>query len=140
MKKIFLTSLCISVIALSSCTTIPNTAIINKANSWEGRYYRHGVSAQCASWVGSVVKSAGITPPSGYAKSTRWLSWGQKVSVANIQPGDVVVYARGKSGYHHAAIYQGNGRVIHRSTRKAPVKTMNLHYRRILGVRRGKRG
>jgi cell wall-associated NlpC family hydrolase len=122
-------------LCLQSCTTV-YSPIASQAKKWENSYFRKGASAQCASWVGQVVKDCGKTPPSGYPKCTSWLGWGKSVSVSLIREGDIVIYAK-SNGYNHAAIYIGDGKVIHRPTRSAPVRTMGLHYRRILSVRRG---
>ena len=110
--------------------------LADKAERWEGRHFNYGKTAQCAAWVGDVVKQSGGTPPSGYAKCTRWLSWGKSVPASMMRRGDIVIYASNGS-YNHIGIYKGNGKIVHRPTRYAKVRTMNVHYRRILGVRRG---
>lgn len=136
MKK-FLT-LVLAATCLAGCETyisLSGSNVVAKAAKWEGTYYKRGVSAQCAAWVGTVMKSAGYTPPKGYALCTNWLSWGTKVSRANMQPGDIVIYAK-SGGYHHISIYRGGGKAIHRPTRSSTVKTINVDYRRIIGIRR----
>ena len=47
-----------------------------------------------------------------------------------MQPGDIVCY----SG--HVGIYAGNGTLVHASTPKDGIKYSNVHYRKILTVRR----
>ncbi len=109
--------------------------IASTAESWEGRYFKQGQSARCADFVGTVVLKSGKIPPEGYQKCTSWLNWGKKVNLANIQKGDIVIYA--KSGkYNHIGIYDGDGKIIHRPTRSKVVGKMNYKYRRIIGVRR----
>ena len=140
MKTLRLSMCILAAVLAVGCETLPSStsghAVVAKANTWEGSHYRYGVTAQCANWVGTVVKSAGHTPPKGQAKCTNWLSWGTKVPVSMIRPGDIVIYARGSSGYHHIAIYKGQRKVVHRPTRRSTVQVMDLHYRRIIGVRR----
>ena len=114
--------------------------ILQKALTWEGRSYRAGVSAQCANWVGHVVRSAGGTPPVGHAIARNWLKWGNSVPRAAIKPGDIVVTWRGsRSGAEgHILIYVGDGVCIHRPTRSKPVQKIDLstYSSRILGIRR----
>lgn len=112
-----------------------NSNIASNAESWEGKYYKQGQTARCADFVGSVVSKSGKKPPEGYAKCTSWLSWGQKVSVENIQKGDIVIYAA-SGGFNHIGIYVGNGEIIHRPTSSRRVSRLNYKYNKIIGVRR----
>lgn len=112
------------------------SGVANKAESWEGRHYNKGVSAQCAAFVGHVVRSSGKTPPSGYQKCTNWLKWGKPVSRANLKRGDVIIYSK-SNGYNHIGIYVGNGQIIHRPTRSKSVRRLKYNYRSILAIRRG---
>lgn len=138
MKTLTIFFTLIFALLIVGCETpsLPGLTVAANATKWEGSYYRRGVSAQCANWVGTVVRESGHSTPANPAKSTNWLSWGKPVPISMIRPGDVVIYARGSNGYHHAAIYRGAGKVTHRPTRNSQVKTMDLHYRRIIGVRR----
>jgi|GEM_PF-3606735 len=115
---------------------LPSGVIAAKAEAWEGKYYKRGVSAQCASFVGAVVKSTGRLPPKGYEKCTNWNNWGIAVAIRNRKRGDIIIYS--KSGrYNHIGIYDGRGKIIHRPTRSRPVQKLKYNYRRILAVRRG---
>lgn len=125
------------IIALSLFLSFASTSqLANKAERYEGSYFKKGVSARCADFVGTVTKECGKTPPSGYQKCTSWLNWGQKVPLSQIKRGDIVIYAK-SGGYNHIGIYKGDGKVIHRPTRSKPVGTINLNYRKIIGIRRG---
>jgi len=116
--------------------------LLATAKSWEGKYFRKGQSLQCANWVGAVATSSGCGLPKNHSLARSWLNWGRPVSLAAIQPGDVVVTWRGsKSGTSgHILIYVGGGQCIHRPTYSKPVqKTPLSSYKsRILGVRRVK--
>ena len=111
------------------------SGVADKAEKWDGRYYKKGQTERCADWVGSIVEDAGGTKPKGYQKCTSWLNWGKKVSLSNIKRGDIVIYSSNGRN-HHIAIYLGDGEVIHRPTASRTVGTMRLHYRKIIGIRR----
>lgn len=113
-----------------------NTRVANTAERHINTHYNRGVKAQCAAFVGHVVIKSGYTPPRGYAKCTNWLSWGKRGSIATLRRGDIIIYSKSSSGYNHIGIYDGNGQIIHRPTRSAPVRKMNYRYRSILAVRR----
>ena len=119
---------------------VEHASLISKAKAWEGKYYRRGVSYQCANWVGEVASSSGFSLPSGHSMARSWLEWGKPVSLSSIRPGDVVVTWRGSRGGSsgHILIYLGGDQCIHRPTHSSPVRRISLDsYRsRILGVRR----
>ena len=64
--------------------------VSQEAQKWNGKFFKRGQSARCADFVGEVVRRAGGTPPVGYQKCTSWLGWGKKVSLSNIQKGDII--------------------------------------------------
>ena len=120
--------------ALASCSS---QAIYFQAKTWEGKSYKHGQGRKCADWVAHVVRKSGETPPSGYAKASSWMKWGRPVSRAAIMPGDVVIFKNTyKRGISHIGIAIGDGKFIHRSTYRAPVKVDSLTGYSIAGVRR----
>ena len=124
------------IIALSLFLSFaPTSQLANKAERYEGSYFKKGITARCADFVGTVVKECGKNPPSGYQKCTSWLAWGKKVTISKIKKGDIVIYEK-KDGYNHIGIYKGSGVVIHRPTKSKPVGTISLHYRKIIGIRR----
>lgn len=127
-------NLIIATTLLSFFSSSPNR-ISSTAESWEGRHFKQGQTARCADFVATVVSKSGKTPPAGYQKCTSWLNWGKKVSVDNIQKGDIIIYASNGS-YNHIGIYVGNGQIIHRPTRSKKVSRLNYKYRKIIGVRR----
>ena len=113
-----------------------STQLAGKAERYIGKSYKPGVSAQCAAFVGHVVSSSGHKAPSNPAKCTNWLSWGKRVNLSSRRRGDIIIYSKSRYGYNHIGIYNGNGKIIHRPTRRSPVGTLNYNYRSIIGVRR----
>jgi cell wall-associated NlpC family hydrolase len=57
---------------------------------------------------------------------------GAPVSVRDLRPGDVVIL----NGGGHAALYAGNGRILHASVSGQPVEYGDLHYGEIVTARR----
>lgn len=117
------------------------SSILTEALKWEGRYYRRGVSCQCANWVGAVVLSAGGSRPHNHSAARSWLQWGKPVlGVSTIRPGDIIITWRGKpsSTMGHILIYAGEGECIHRPTKSKKVQRIPLEtYKgKILGIRR----
>ena len=86
------------------------------------------MGADCSGFVKSVYKSFGYNLP---RSSSSQRSAGRKVSYSNKQPGDLICY----SG--HIAIYIGNGKIVHASSRKTGIKiSPKANYRKVLSVRR----
>lgn len=93
---------------------------------WGGTNLNKG--ADCSGFVKSVYKSFGYNLP---RSSSSQRSAGRKVSYSNKQPGDLICY----SG--HIAIYIGNGKIVHASSRKTGIKiSPKANYRKVLSVRR----
>ena len=117
-----------------------NLKIYTAAKKQVGTYYRPGVKAQCANFVGYVVSKAGIEKPASASMARAWLKWGEPVSWPNKKPGDLIITWRGsrRGSYGHILIYAGNGRAIHRSTGGKLVSyvSTDLYQSRVLGVRR----
>ena len=111
------------------------SGVANKAEDWEGKHYNKGVTAQCAAFVGHVVKQSGKTPPVEDQKCTNWLKWGKPVNKANLRRGDIIIYAR-SGKYHHISIYLGDGYAMHRPTRSKTVRKIKYNYRSIIAIRR----
>ncbi len=93
---------------------------------WGGTNLNTG--ADCSGFVKSVYKSFGYNLP---RSSSSQRSAGRKVSYSKKQPGDLICY----NG--HIAIYIGNGKIVHASSRKTGIKiSPKANYRKVLSVRR----
>ena len=93
---------------------------------WGGTNLNTG--ADCSGFVKSVYKSFGYNLPRSSSSQRRA---GRKVSYSNKQPGDLICY----NG--HVAIYIGNGKIVHASSRKTGIKiSPKANYRKVLSVRR----
>ena len=68
-----------------------------------------GSGFDCSGFVKAAYAAAGVSLPHG---SSLQYSATSRVSLSNIQRGDLLFYSQG-SGIYHVAIYLGDGRVIH---------------------------
>lgn len=69
-----------------------------------------GVTQDCTALVSNALAAAGI---SFHGYPAAYMSLGTVVSAAEAQPGDILYYANGGTGYAHVAIYLGNGQAVH---------------------------
>lgn len=93
---------------------------------WGGTNLNTG--ADCSGFVKSVYKSFGYNLP---RSSSSQRSAGRKVSYSKKQPGDLICYDG------HIAIYIGNGKIVHASSKKTGIKiSPKANYRKVLSVRR----
>lgn len=72
----------------------------------------HGYRSDCSQWVTSVYKSAGLPDPNGNDYKGGYTgtlaTHCRKISRAQLQPGDLVLYGSGPP-YHHVELYVGPG-------------------------------
>jgi peptidoglycan DL-endopeptidase CwlO len=108
-----------------AAATAPRRSAMNIALGKLGSPYRWGATGPSAFDCSGLLKwsfaQAGITLP---RTSRAQSQFGTPVSKADLQPGDAVFFYRPVS---HAAIYIGNGKVVHASTSGQPVKITNLN-------------
>ena len=122
--------------------------VIRLARSKLGKRYVWGAegpdSFDCSGYVYWVMKHSGVAgvkvkryTAQGIYNAYKRYSIGRSVSKA--QPGDIILFGRNKSRHsiYHAAIYYGNGKVIHASTgwgggRK--VKITNIDRRNVAAI------
>lgn len=90
---------------------------------WGGVSLTNG--ADCSGFTLSIYKKYGVTLPHHAASQAQM---GTKVSLGEVQPGDLVFYAKNGT-INHVAIYIGNGQVIHASSPKTGIKISSVNYR-----------
>lgn len=90
---------------------------------WGGTSLTKG--ADCSGFVKSVFGNFGVSLP---RTSREQANTGTKISASDLQPGDLVFYAKG-GRVNHVAIYIGGGQVIHASSPKTGIKISSYNYR-----------
>lgn len=95
-----------------------------------GTSLRHGTD--CSGFTMSVYAQFGYSiPRTSSAQST----YGTKVSLSNVKPGDLIFYKNGGS-VGHVAMYIGGGSVVHASNHIDGIKISGMYYRQPCGARR----
>jgi cell wall-associated NlpC family hydrolase len=86
--------------------------VVGIAKQYLGTPYRWGASGpnafDCSGFTMYVYRQVGVSLP--HSSRAQYNS-GPKVSRANLQPGDLVFFGRGR--IHHVGIYVGGGSYIH---------------------------
>ncbi|MHA6620370.1 C40 family peptidase [Pseudonocardia sp. DLS-67] len=107
---------------------------LDHAMSKIGSPYRYGASGpnafDCSGLVSWSYKKAGKSLP----RTSRAMSKvGTPVSRGDLQPGDLVFFYKPVS---HVGIYIGDGKIVHASTRKSPVKISDMGRMKFNSARR----
>lgn len=119
--------------ALTGTSYQKGQKVASFAQRFVGNPYVYGgtslnYGADCSGFVGSIYRCFGYNLP---RTSYELRKAGRKVSYSSKQPGDIICYDG------HVAIYIGNGRIVHASSRKTGIKiSPRANYRRIVCVRR----
>jgi hypothetical protein len=90
---------------------------------WGGTSLTKG--ADCSGFTLSIYKQYGISLPHHAASQAQM---GTKIELSQLQPGDLIFYAKNGS-INHVAIYIGNGQVVHASSPKTGIKISSYNYR-----------
>ena len=90
---------------------------------WGGTSLTNG--ADCSGFTLAVYRNYGISLPHS---SRAQANCGTKISVSEVQPGDLIFYGSGKS-INHVAMYIGNGQVVHASNSRTGIIISNMYYR-----------
>lgn len=113
--------------------------IVNYAKTFIGGRYVYGgnnlaTGVDCSGFTSQIMKKFGINLQR--SSRSQYASNGVKVSVGQLQPGDLVFYGNG--GYiNHVAIYAGNGQIVHASDSRTGIRMSNLNYGKpIIGCKR----
>lgn len=107
--------------------------VVAYAKQFVGNPYVYGGNSltkgtDCSGFVKLIMAHFGITTP---RTATTQYNAGKKISVAELLPGDLIVY--GDKQIEHIAIYIGDGQVIHASNVKTGIKYSKYNYRKIWG-------
>jgi peptidoglycan DL-endopeptidase CwlO len=120
--------------AADAVAAATRAAALDFAMSKIGSPYRYGASGpnafDCSGLVSWAFKRAGKSLP----RTSRAMSKvGTPVSRDQLQPGDLVFFYKPVS---HVGIYIGNGKILHASTRKSPVKISDMGRMKFNSARR----
>lgn len=107
--------------------------VVAYAKQFVGNPYVYGGNSltkgtDCSGFVKLIMAHFGITTP---RTATTQYNAGKKISVAELLPGDLIVY--GDRQIEHIAIYIGDGQVVHASNVKTGIKYSKYNYRKIWG-------
>jgi peptidoglycan DL-endopeptidase CwlO len=118
----------------ASAAAATRAAALDHAMSKIGSPYRYGATGpnafDCSGLVSWAFKKAGKSLP---RTSRAQSKVGTPVSRAELQPGDLVFFYKPVS---HVGIYIGNGKIVHASTRKSPVKISDMSRMKFNSARR----
>lgn len=106
-------------------TTAPRSEVVAIALSKLGSPYKWAASGpdsfDCSGFTMWVYRQVGVSLPHS---SRAQINYGQRVSRANLAPGDLVFF--GRSTIHHVGIYIGNGKYVHAPSTGDVVKVSSL--------------
>jgi cell wall-associated NlpC family hydrolase len=96
------------------------TLFVGKPYLWAGR---SGFGVDCSGFTSTIYQANGITIPRDSGPQAV-APGARKVARADLQPGDLLFYARdqGKGPIHHVAMYAGDGRMIEAYDHRTPVR------------------
>lgn len=118
---------------------VKGEVLVNYARQFVGNPYVWGGNSltkgcDCSGFVNQVYKYFGYSLVR-YSMSFQYE--GVPVSMDNIKPGDIVVYARNSKGIGHVAIYIGNGKIVEAQSSDAGITdTRDVNCRKIVAIRR----
>ncbi len=110
------------------------TSAMQRALGKVGSPYRYGAAGpnafDCSGLVNWAYKGSGKSLPRSSSALSRI---GSPVSKSALQPGDLVFFYKPVS---HVGIYVGNGKIVHASNRKSPVKVSDMGRMKFNSARR----
>ncbi|MDF2511966.1 MAG: hypothetical protein K0S04_1832 [Herbinix sp.] len=114
----------------SSTNSSLRNSIVQFALKYEGNPYVWGGTSltngtDCSGFTKSVFRNFGISIP---RTSRSQAVSGRRISISDLQPGDLVFYARSGS-INHVALYIGNGKVISASSPETGIRITSYNYR-----------
>lgn len=114
----------------SSGTSGGRQKIVDYAVQFIGNPYVYGGTSltngtDCSGFTQGVYRHFGISIS---RTSREQATNGVAVSLDNVKPGDLIFYKNG-STIGHVALYIGDGKVVHASSRRTGIKISNMYYR-----------
>lgn len=116
---------------LAGCT--PGQSAVDHARQQIGTPYRYGGSTpssgfDCSGLTSWAWKQAGVTTMPRTSRDQ--YAWSQKITRAELQPGDLVFYSSGGPGgtVSHVALYSGDGKIIHAPSSGKTVTETTVDY------------
>ncbi len=114
----------------SELTSATRAAVVAYAKQFLGNPYVYGGTsltegADCSGFVMRVFEHFGIDTG---RTSRDQAANGKRVSIDEVQPGDLIFYASGDY-INHVAIYIGDGQIIHASTSATGIMISTMYYR-----------
>jgi cell wall-associated NlpC family hydrolase len=116
-------------------------SLVALARAQVGTKYVHGGETptrgfDCSGLVRYIVAALHISVPRTAAKQA-FAGVGVPADTAQLLPGDLITFGRGKKGaISHIGIYVGNGRIVHASTKAHEVIETDLMNPKVAGVKR----
>lgn len=112
-----------------------NKQIVELAQKYIGNPYKHGgtdltTGVDSIGFVKAIYGLAGIKLP---ADINELAATGTEIALTELSAGDIIIYSGTglEDKLSHAAIYDGNGQVIHASNMRKGIKISDLNYREI---------
>ena len=121
-------------VSAAAAASATRAAALDHAMSKIGSPYRYGASGpnafDCSGLVSWAFKKAGVSLP----RTSRAMSQvGTPVSRDELRPGDLVFFYKPVS---HVGIYIGDGKIVHASSKKSPVKISDIGRMKFNSARR----
>lgn len=109
-------------------------AIVAYALQFVGRPYVYGGNSltngtDCSGFVKLIYQDFGYNIT---RRASTQYNDGRRISIDEIQPGDLIFYGNGE--VDHVTMYIGNGQVVHASTARTGIKISSVNYRTIYGA------
>jgi cell wall-associated NlpC family hydrolase len=117
-------------------------SLVALARAQVGTPYVHGgetpgLGFDCSGLVQYIVAALHIAVPRTAARQA-FAGVAVPKDTAQMLPGDLVTFGRGKGGVSHIGIYVGNGRIVHASTKAGIVIETDLLKPKVAGIKRWK--
>ncbi|MDR1831944.1 MAG: C40 family peptidase [Fusobacteriaceae bacterium] len=91
---------------------------------WGGNSLTEGVD--CSGFTQAVLKSYGVNIPRTAEEQAKY---GHEITIAEMQPGDLLFYSRGKLQIGHVGIYIGDGKIVHAAGKKTGIEISRYDYK-----------